>query len=204
MVSDADLDGALALCPDARLRYVPNVVDVAAITPVTASVGARRALFVANFAYAPNRYGMRFLLDEVFPRVWAELPDARLALVGGGLERPPSADARVETLGFVDDLARRLRRRVVRGRAAAAGRRHAAEADRSARLRTAGDRHAARRRRARRPRRRSTRSSRPARPSSPPRSCACCATARHELGSSGRALAAERYSIEALSVLLAP
>ncbi len=105
MVSDADIDGALALCPDARLRYVPNVVDVAAITPVTASVGARRALFVANFAYAPNHYGMSFLLDEVFPRVWAELPDARLVLAGGGLELPPSADARVETLGYVDDLA---------------------------------------------------------------------------------------------------
>jgi len=32
------------------------------------------------------------------------LPDARLALVGGGLGQPPSSDPRVETLGFVDDL----------------------------------------------------------------------------------------------------
>ncbi len=44
-------------------------------------------MFVANFAYEPNRNGLRFLLDEVFPRVWKELPDARLALVGAGLER---------------------------------------------------------------------------------------------------------------------
>jgi glycosyltransferase involved in cell wall biosynthesis len=105
MVSEPDLDGARALCPSARLRYAPNVVDVAAITPVTPGANERRALFVANFGYEPNLNGLRFLLDEVFPRVWAQLPDARLALVGAGLERPGSGDPRVETLGFVEDLA---------------------------------------------------------------------------------------------------
>ncbi|MGO9319788.1 MAG: glycosyltransferase [Solirubrobacteraceae bacterium] len=104
MVSEPDIEGARALCPSAQLRYVPNVVDVAAIAPVTPRAGERRALFVANFAYEPNRNGLRFLLDEVLPRVWAELPDARLALVGAGLERAPSEDARVETVGFVEDL----------------------------------------------------------------------------------------------------
>ena len=32
------------------------------------------------------------------------IPDARLSLVGEGLEQPPSTDPRVEMLGFVDDL----------------------------------------------------------------------------------------------------
>jgi polysaccharide biosynthesis protein PslH len=105
MVSEADIAAVRELCPTAHLRYAPNVVDVAGITPVTPAVGERRAIFVANFAYEPNRNGLRFLLEEVFPRVWAELPDARLALVGAGLERAPSGDPRVETLGFVEDLA---------------------------------------------------------------------------------------------------
>jgi len=105
MVSEPDLEGARALCPSAKLRYAPNVVDVAAIVPVAACVGERRALFVASFSYEPNRNGLRFLLDEVFPLVWAQLPDARLALVGAGLESAPSEDPRVETLGFVEDLA---------------------------------------------------------------------------------------------------
>jgi len=104
MVSDADIAAARELCPQARLRYVPNVVDVAAIAPVTPLASERRAILVASFAYEPNRNGLRFLLDEVFPRVWAELPDARLALVGAGLKEPPSSDPRVETLGFVEDL----------------------------------------------------------------------------------------------------
>ncbi len=104
MVSQADLDAARELCPQARLRYVPNVVDVTAITPVTPARAARRAIFVASFAYEPNRNGLDFLLERVFPRVWAELPDAKLMLVGAGLEQPPSTDPRVEYAGFVDDL----------------------------------------------------------------------------------------------------
>jgi len=105
MVSEADAAAARELCPDARLRLVPNVVDVAAIAPVAPDVGARRALFVGNFSYEPNRNGLRFLLEEIFPRVWEELPDARLRLVGAGLDEPPSDDPRVEAVGFVDDLA---------------------------------------------------------------------------------------------------
>jgi polysaccharide biosynthesis protein PslH len=104
MVSEADIAAARKLCPSASLRYAPNVVDVSAIEPIVPAVDERRAIFVANFAYEPNSNGLRFLLEQVFPRVWTELPDARLALVGAGLEQPPSADPRVETLGFVDDL----------------------------------------------------------------------------------------------------
>jgi polysaccharide biosynthesis protein PslH len=114
MASEADLAAARELCPAARLRYVPNVVDVSAISPVRPPVKERRALFVANFAYEPNRNGLRFLLEEVLPRVWAQLPDAKLALVGAGLEgsHPHDRaemlghmdDPRVEALGYVEDL----------------------------------------------------------------------------------------------------
>ncbi len=104
MVSEADLAAAQELCPTAQLRYVPNVVDVAAIAPVQALAGEQRALFVANFAYEPNRNGLRFLLEQVLPRVWEQLPDATLTLVGAGLEQPPSTDPRVQALGFVEQL----------------------------------------------------------------------------------------------------
>jgi glycosyltransferase involved in cell wall biosynthesis len=104
MVSEADIAAARELCPAAHLRYAPNVVDVAGITPVAPAVDEQRAIFVANFAYEPNRNGLRFLLEEVFPRVWSALPDAKLTLVGAGLDNPPSTDSRVEALGFVEDL----------------------------------------------------------------------------------------------------
>ncbi len=104
MVSEADMAGARELCPGARLRYVPNVVDVAAIAPVSPLTSQARAIFVASFHYEPNRRGLRFLLEEVFPLVWAQLPQARLALAGAGLGQAPSGDERVEALGFVEDL----------------------------------------------------------------------------------------------------
>jgi len=105
MVSEADMRAARELCPTARLRYVPNVVDVRAIRPVREPAPQPNTIFVANFAYEPNRNGLAFLLSEVFPRVWSQLPHARLMLVGAGLDQPPSADPRVQALGFVDDLA---------------------------------------------------------------------------------------------------
>jgi glycosyltransferase involved in cell wall biosynthesis len=107
MVSEADMLSARELFPRARLRLAPNVVDVAAIEPVRGQVGERRAIFVANFSYEPNRNGLRFLLEEVFPRVWDELPDASLTLVGPGLtlSQAHSNDPRLRALGFVEDLA---------------------------------------------------------------------------------------------------
>lgn len=104
MVSEADVAGAAELCGSATLRLVPNAVDTAAIAPVARAVTERRAIFVANFRYEPNRNALRFLLEEVMPRVWPQLPSARLAVVGAGLEERPSADERVETCGFVEDL----------------------------------------------------------------------------------------------------
>jgi glycosyltransferase involved in cell wall biosynthesis len=104
MVSEAELGAARELCPNARLRYVPNVVDVASIEPVSSLAPQERAIFIANFRYAPNLTALRFLLEQIFPRVWTQLADARLTLVGGGLGQLPAADRRVEVLGFVDDL----------------------------------------------------------------------------------------------------
>jgi len=103
MASRADTEAAARLAPGARLRYVPNVVDVAAIEPVPPHEGEPRALFVADFGYGPNATGMRFLLDEVCPRVWEHVPDARIALVGRGITDPPR-DPRVEVRGFVESL----------------------------------------------------------------------------------------------------
>jgi glycosyltransferase involved in cell wall biosynthesis len=78
--------------------------------PAPAAEPGHEAIFVANFAYEPNRTALAFLLDEVLPRVWRELPDARLALVGAGLDRPPIEDPRVQALGFLDELSGAYRR----------------------------------------------------------------------------------------------
>ncbi len=104
MVSEADMQVAHELCPQAKLELVPNVIDVASIEPAGAAT-TQQAVFVADFTYEPNRDALRFLLDDVMPSVWERLPQAHLTLVGRGLEEQPSQDHRVRALGFVDDLA---------------------------------------------------------------------------------------------------
>jgi glycosyltransferase involved in cell wall biosynthesis len=104
MASRRDVELGHRLAPDADLRYVPNAVDVASVAPAPRP-GAQTAIYVANFAYAPNRHGLRFLVDQVMPQVWERLPQARLLVVGGGVEDPVSDDPRIVAEGFVDELA---------------------------------------------------------------------------------------------------
>jgi hypothetical protein len=98
-----DLEGATELAPEAHLRFVPNVVDVAAITPVRAPV-SQSALFVADYSYQHNRQSARFLITEMMPKVWKRLPQARLMLVGRGLALTSELDPRIEVHGFVANL----------------------------------------------------------------------------------------------------
>lgn len=104
MVSPADIEGAAALAPGARLRLVPNVVDVAAIEPVPPREGQRSVLFVADLSYEPNRGALSFLLEEAMPSLWERAGDVRLVVAGKGSEEIRPADARVKASGFVPDL----------------------------------------------------------------------------------------------------
>jgi glycosyltransferase involved in cell wall biosynthesis len=102
--SRVELEGAAELVPGAAVRYVPNVVDVAAIAPQRAPADPPEALFVADFTYAPNREGLQ-LLGKVLPLVWETLPELRLVVAGRGAEPRRDGDPRVSVIGFVDDLA---------------------------------------------------------------------------------------------------
>lgn len=104
MVSERDMALAAALVPGAPLRLVPNAVDVAAIEPVEPDTGAERAVFVGSLDYEPNRRAIRFLTDGVMPRVWRELPEARLRVAGRGVGDRIEASEHVEALGFVEQI----------------------------------------------------------------------------------------------------
>jgi glycosyltransferase involved in cell wall biosynthesis len=105
MVSQRDIDAARSLEPKARLRYVPNAVDVASIHPVEDTSHPReRLLMVGDFLYAPNRTGRNWLVSEVMPLVWQAVPQAQLTLVGRGCDDWSPPDSRIEVAGFVEDL----------------------------------------------------------------------------------------------------
>ena len=105
MVSRLDMERARKLAPGAKLRYVPNVVDVAAITPVAPRARRDTVLMIGDFSYPPNRLGLAMLAGEVMPLVWREMPEARLRVVGRGLDAAAYPEERIEVAGFVDSLA---------------------------------------------------------------------------------------------------
>ena len=141
MVSEADMVGARELCPEARLRYVPNVVDVAKITsgspPQLRAPGDLRSEL--QLPAQPQRPGVPVGggLSPGVGRAAACTPDARRRGSGAApLRRPARGGA-----GLRRGPRRRLRERPLRIGAPAAGRRHPAEADRGAGPRPAGARH---------------------------------------------------------------
>lgn len=71
--------GMLAL-PHARV--IPNGVDLERFRPEPEQPG-RRLLFIGSFRHFPNVVAYRFLTEQVWPRLRAQLPDVTLTAVAG-------------------------------------------------------------------------------------------------------------------------
>ncbi len=98
-----------------NVRVVPNFFpgpdsDPMAVDPPGAEHGPteRPIVFVGTMGYYPNRQGMEWFMEEVWPRVIDRRPSARLWVVGGWpawAEPGPSYEQPgVEVRGFVEDL----------------------------------------------------------------------------------------------------
>lgn len=98
-----------ASVPSSISVVCPNIVQSFALTKSARTVAAHHSLlFVGSMWYGPNRDGIRWFLDKVWPIVRAGLPDARLTIVGAAHPDKRAEWARsdgVSAPGFVDDLA---------------------------------------------------------------------------------------------------
>ena len=186
-----------------KVRYVPNVVDVAPIRSCSRRVRAPRALLWAITATRRTPAPLQFLVEQVMPRVWLPARRPSCWSPGHNLELPPDADPRVPTAGLRRAGRRRIRARGVRRRPAARGRRLAAEIRRRAGAWAPGGRDRASGRRPRGAGRRPL----PARGRS---RCVSQALSDildagdEEMARRGRQLAERAYSVEALAAILRP
>ena len=89
--SRADLDGARELAPDAALRYVPNVVDVAAIEPSPRRPTRRERCWWPTSATRPTARDSSFLLEDVMPLVWARPAAPAAERRRARLDPPPAS-----------------------------------------------------------------------------------------------------------------
>jgi len=109
-VSDADRQSFARLYPDAVRRPIHVVqtgVDTDYFTPTHEPPRASHIVFTGSMDWLPNEDAMLFFCDQVLPRIRAEMPAARLSIVG----RAPTpavrrlADAAaVRVTGRVDDV----------------------------------------------------------------------------------------------------
>lgn len=105
MVSRADMASAQAIAPSAKLRYAPNVVDVRSVRPRRGEGPGNTLLMIGDFTYHPNRSARDFLVERILPLVRRSIADARVVLVGRGLEGWQAPTDGIEITGFVPDLA---------------------------------------------------------------------------------------------------
>lgn len=117
-VTPADRHVMLSALPGSDVRVVTNGSDhlLGSINRVETHAEAASVVYVANFAYEPNIDGALFLAEEIWPRISAKVPSARLLLVGNA---PPAeilrlaADRRVIVTGRVPEVVPYLDRAAV-------------------------------------------------------------------------------------------
>jgi glycosyltransferase involved in cell wall biosynthesis len=83
-VSDLDRNRLLARWPGGarRVAVIPNGVDTEALQPLPPAPAPPTLLFVGTLGYEPNMDAAQFLATEIFPRVRAVCPAARLVIAG--------------------------------------------------------------------------------------------------------------------------
>jgi glycosyltransferase involved in cell wall biosynthesis len=106
--SAADQQRILRALPSTRTVVVPNAADVQHYSPRAGDPApdGRTVLFFGLLSTLPNIDGIRWFVEEIWPRITRVRPDARLKILGKGA--PPEVQALaapgIEVTGFVEDL----------------------------------------------------------------------------------------------------
>lgn len=64
--------------------------------------------FVGTFKYSPNRDGVQWFIDRIWPGILGHFPTARLRLVGDRSDELKWKKPNIDSLGFVPDLSREM------------------------------------------------------------------------------------------------
>ena len=92
------------IAPAARSIVIPNIHPGG---PEGKPFGERKDLFfLGNMLHTPNFDSVRYMVEEILPRVWRKLPDVRLLVAGGPINSTLKAfeSERVQILGYIPDL----------------------------------------------------------------------------------------------------
>lgn len=103
-VTEVDAARLRHLAPDARIECIPVGIDGEAFRPQAIAIAPEphRVVTTGDYSWEPTADGLCFLVREVWPKVRAAVPDARLSVVG---RCPPDLGGDLEKRG-IDVLGR--------------------------------------------------------------------------------------------------
>lgn len=106
-VSEVDAETLASFAPTVPVVPVPIAVDAAALSPLQSITRAPEVSFIGAQDWPPNADAVNYFLAEIWPRVGAAVPDARLTVVGRGEVRMKTRWSNcpsVRFTGWVDDV----------------------------------------------------------------------------------------------------
>ena len=92
--------------PAQSLFVINNGVDPSFLEPQTIQPEPRTMVFTGKMDFYPNRHGIAFFLDKIFPRILEQAPDARVYVVGAYPQKDlvRRASDNIIVTGFVNDV----------------------------------------------------------------------------------------------------
>ncbi len=107
LIADHDRSILSRGCPEANIQVVPNGVDTQKLYPTGKAAEPNTLIFVGHLGVFHNVDAASFLVQEILPRVRAEIPEVSVKLVGAAPNPEIQALSRVpgvQVPGYVDDL----------------------------------------------------------------------------------------------------
>jgi glycosyltransferase involved in cell wall biosynthesis len=86
------------------VSVTPNCINLPDYTAVNEPEQADTLIYTGAFSYFANHQAMVWFVGQVYPRIKAEIPAARLVITGNHADRPLPSAPDVTLTGFVDDV----------------------------------------------------------------------------------------------------
>jgi glycosyltransferase involved in cell wall biosynthesis len=109
-VSEADVHYLRDIAGEADVCTIPSGVDTEYFCPAPDSLSEEpfSLVLTGSFEWKPKQHNLRVLLAEIFPRIQAQIPQAKLYVVGKGvpaeIKEQYGSQSGVTITGMVDDV----------------------------------------------------------------------------------------------------
>lgn len=87
-----------------KIEVIPNCINLEDYTGLGITPKPNHLVFSGSFTYEANYEAMQWFVDEVYPRVLEQIPDAHLLITGDHANRALPSMKNITLTGYVDDI----------------------------------------------------------------------------------------------------